>query len=122
MVLAVAQISDLGAGGGSKAPRSELSKVHRPHDQPNRIRISSSIIHFSTIDHHNLPKYDITSWSRIEDGIRWETTFFPPRSTATACPGPEQLPCAEEGGLNVIWGFPKIGDPNIVPEIVGSLL
>ena len=20
------------------------------------------------------------------------------------------------------WGFPKIGDPNIVPEIVGSLL
>ena len=21
-----------------------------------------------------------------------------------------------------IWGFPKIGDPNIVPQIVGSIL
>ena len=24
--------------------------------------------------------------------------------------------------LESIWGFPKIGDPNIAPEIVGSLL
>ena len=29
---------------------------------------------------------------------------------------------AENGVNNSVWEFPKIGDPNIVPQIVGSLL
>ena len=28
----------------------------------------------------------------------------------------------QESRLEVTWEFPKIGDPNIVPQIVGSLL
>ena len=33
-----------------------------------------------------------------------------------------QTPAVRDVKFDTIWGFPKIGDPNIVPQIVGSLL
>ena len=34
----------------------------------------------------------------------------------------QKLGTGPEAGQILVWGFPKIGDPNIVPQIVGSLL
>ena len=44
----------------------------------------------------------------------------PYTSTFLESPSPSKFPLSS--GPKAIWEFPKIGDPNIVPEVVGSRL